>query len=138
METPSKSRSRGRVVLAVVFVLLASSAWWQVIADLFLGNASPPLLTGLQLIVGAMAAGAAWGSWIGARWASLFAVLYGVIAGGMVTSIGRILDLGADERRGLWLGGAIVLVFGLVTAWWLRRTFERERARAASHIVGFD
>ena len=126
------------MVLAVVFVLLASSAWWEVISDLFLGNASPPLLAGLQLIVGAMAAGAAWGSWIGARWAPLFALLYGVIAGGMVVSIGRILDLGADERRGLWLGGAIVLVFGLVTAWWLRRTLERERARATSHIVGFD
>jgi len=126
------------MVLAVVFVLLASSAWWEVISDLFLGNDSPPLLAGLQLIVGAMAAGAAWGTWIGARWAPLFAALYGVIAGGMVANIGRILDLPADERRGLWLGGAIVLAFGLVTAWWLRRTFERERARATSHIVGFD
>lgn len=126
------------MVLAVVFVLLASSAWWEVISDLFLGNDSPPLLAGLQLIVGAMAAGAAWGTWIGARWAPLFAALYGVIAGGMVANIGRILDLPADERRGLWLGGAIVLAFGLVTAWWLRRAFERERARATSHIVGFD
>jgi hypothetical protein len=142
METPlppsSKRRSRARMVLAVVFVLLASSAWWQVVNDVTGANDSPRILTFLQAIVGAMAAAAAWGSWIGARWAPAFALLYGVIAGGMVASLGPMLDLPAESRSGLWFGAAMILAFGLLTAWWLQRSLRRERERETSHIVGFD
>ncbi|HEX7980694.1 MAG TPA: hypothetical protein VF461_18970 [Gemmatimonadaceae bacterium] len=135
---PRKYRSRGRMVLAVVFVLLASSAWWQVINDFIDRSNEPPILTGLQAIIGVLAAAAAWGTWIGARWAPLYALLYGVTAGGMVASLGRMLDLPAESRNGLWFGGAIILGFGLLSAWWLRRSLLRERARETSHIVGFD
>jgi hypothetical protein len=138
METPPTPRPRGRTVLAVVFALLALSAWWQVVNDVTGANDSPRILTFLQAIVGATAAAAAWGSWIGARSAPLFAVLYGVIAGGMVASLGPMLDLPAESRNGLWMGATIVFVFGIVSAWWLRRSLRRERARETSHIVGFD
>jgi hypothetical protein len=131
-------RPRGRTVLAAVFALLALSAWWQVVGDVLDRSNEPLVLTGLQAMVGATAAAAAWGSWIGARWTPLFAILYGVIAGGMVLSVGPLLALPAEARRGLWFGGAIVLVFGLWSAWWLRRSLRREREREAPHIVGFD
>jgi hypothetical protein len=140
METPPVPPRRpiGRRVLAVVYVALALSAWWQVVNDFTGGSDEPRTLTGLQLIIGALAATTAWGSWIGARWAPRFALLYGVVTGGMVVALGPMLDLPPESRRGLWLGGAMVLAFGLVTAWWLQRTLQRERARAMSHIVGFD
>lgn len=142
METPPlpppKRRPLGRRVLAVVFALLALSAWWQVVNDVTGANDSPRFLTFLQAIVGTMAAAAAWGGWKGARWAPAFALLYGVIAGGMVASLGPMLDLPPESRSGLWTGATIILVFGLLTAWWLRRSLIRERARETSHIVGFD
>ena len=131
-------RSRGRAVLAVVFALLALSAWWQVVQDVTGANAAPRILTVLQAIVGAIAAAAGWGAWKGARWAPAFALLYGVIAGGMVASLGRILDLPAESRSGLWTGGTIVLLIGLWSAWWLQRSLRRERERESPHIVGFD
>jgi hypothetical protein len=142
METtppPSPTRRpRGRVVLAVVFALLGLSAWWQVEQDVTGANDSPRILTLLQAIIGAVALAAAGGGWKGARWASAFALLYGVIAGGMVASLGPMLDLPAESRRGLWTGAAIVLLFGVWSAWWLRRSLRRERERESSHIVGFD
>lgn len=131
-------RSRGRMVLAVVFALLALSAWWQVVSDVMGTNDSPPILTGWQVLVGAMGAAAAWGGWTGARWTPLFAALYGVVAGAMVASLGPILDLPPESRKGLWTGATLVLVFGLWSAWWLRRSIHRDRARGASHVVGFD
>jgi len=100
METPPlpKRPPLGRQVLAVVFALLALSAWWEVVNDVIGTNDSPRILALLQTIVGAMAAAAAWGSWKGARWAPAFALLYGVIAGGMVASLGPMLDLPAGDR----------------------------------------
>jgi len=138
METSSMPRSRGRVVLAVVFALLTLSAWWEVVNNVMGTNDSPPILSGWQTIVGAMGAGAAWGAWTGARSTPIFAALYGVIAGAMVASLGPILDLPPESRKGLWTGATLVLLFGLWSAWWLRRAIERDRARQTSHIVGFD
>jgi peptidoglycan/LPS O-acetylase OafA/YrhL len=131
-------RSRGRMVLAVVFALLALSAWWQVVNDVMDRANEPAILTGWQVLVGATGAAAAWSSWKGARWAPAFALLYGVITGVMVASLVPILSLPAESRNGLWTGAALIIAFGTWSAWWLRRSLQRERAREASHIVGFD
>ncbi len=140
METPPTPAHApvGRRVLAVVFALFALSAWVQVVGDVLDRSNEPKILTTLQLIIAVIGTAAAWGSWIGARWTPAFALLYGVIAGGMVATLGPILDLPAEARRGLWLGGARILAFGSVTRWWLGRTVGRERWRQVSHIVGFD
>jgi len=120
-------RSIGRILLAAVFGLLTLNAAWQV-ALAATGSGGPPTITGLQVLVGATAAAAGYGSWIGARWAPASAVLYGVIAGGMIVSLGPLLDLPAESRNGLWTGGAVVLAFGLGSAWWLRRSLRTESA----------
>jgi len=101
METPPlpKRPPLGRQVLAVVFALLALSAWWEVVNDVMGTNDSPRILAGWQAIVGTIGAAAAWGGWIGARWAPLFAVLYGVVAGAMVASLRPILDLPAEAAK---------------------------------------
>lgn len=138
METTPRRRPVGRTVLAVVFALLGLSAWWQVVGDLMDRSNEPLMITGLQLIVGATALATAWGSWVGARWAPVLALLYGVITGGMVASLGRILDLPADARQGLWTGTAVIAVFSLLSAWWLRRSLRRERANEPERVVGFD
>lgn len=136
--TPRRRRPIGRIVLAVVFALLGLSAWFQVVGDVMDRSNEPLSITGLQVIVGATALATAWGSWVGARWAPVLALLYGLIAGGMVASLGPMLDLPAESRSGLLMGAAIILVFALISAWWLRRSLRRERARESPHIVGFD
>jgi hypothetical protein len=138
METAPTRRPLGRTLLAVVFALLALNAWWQVIRDLGGMSTEPRVLTGWQALCGVLAVAAAWGSWAGARWTPAVAVLYGVVAGAMVAALGPILDLPPESQSGLWTGTAIILVFALFSAWWLRRSLQRERARATSHIVGFD
>lgn len=131
-------RPRGRIVLAVVFALLALNAWWQVIGDVTGMSNEPRLLTELQALCGVFAVAAAWGSWAGAWWTPAIAVLYGVVAAGMVAGLGPMLALPAESQSGLWTGAALIMGFALFSAWWLRRSLRRERARETSHIVGFD
>ena len=118
-------RSIGGVVLAVVFGLLSLNAWWQV-GENALGGGSPAMLIALQVLCGVVAAVAAWGSWTSARWGTSAALIYGVVAGGMVAGLGPMLDLPPESRGGLWTGAAIILAFALVSAWWLRRSLRRE------------
>jgi hypothetical protein len=128
-------RSVGRIVLAAVFILLSLNAWKEVASAMIGDSESPALLTGLQALCGVIAAAVAWASWAGARWAPAVALLYGVVAGGMVAGLGPMLDLPAEARGGLWMGAAIILAFALVSAWWLRRSLRREGARESASIV---
>lgn len=123
-------RSRGRTALAVVFALLALNAFAQVIFVPLGLTGDPPALTALQALVGTAGAAAAWGSWTGTRWAPWAALLYGLVTAGMLVALDPLLALGPEARRGLWVGAACVLVFGLWAAWYLRRSqgpFERSR-----------
>ena len=127
-------RSVSGVVLAVVFGLLSLNAWWQV-GENALGGGSPAMLIALQVLCGVLAAVAAWGSWTSARWAPSAALLYGLVAGGMVAGLGPMLDLPPESRGGLWTGAAIILAFALVSAWWLRRSLRREDARESARVM---
>lgn len=115
-------RHRGRIVVAVLFLLLAINAIAQV-ALVPLGRSGDPLpLTMLQLLIGVVALAAAWGSWTGARWSPAAAALYGVVTGGMLASLPWLLHMPAEARGGIAAGAASVLLVALALAWYLRRT----------------
>ena len=114
--TTTRRRSVGQIIVAVLFALLAANAFQEVI-----WSDSPPMLRILQAIVGTTAAATAWGAWRGAQWSAALALLFGLIAGGMVVSLGPMLDMPVEERGGLWIGGAIILLVSLACAWYLRR-----------------
>ena len=120
-------RSRIRHLIAALFVLLGLNAWWQVVLALLGDGGDPQALILLQLVVGATAAAAAWGAWRGARWAPRASVLYGGVTAGMLVALAPILDLPPDARPGLWSGAALVLLFALAIAWYLRRVRALDR-----------
>ena len=119
-------RSRGRVVLAILFALLACNAWAQVLLVLLGRSNEPVALTVLQTLTGAAAAAAAWGSWAGTPWASAAAMLYGIITAGMLAALTPLLHLEAEARDGIWTGAAVVLLFGMLAGWYLRRAIGRD------------
>jgi len=118
--TPAGRRPVGRIIVTALFVLLTVNAFKEVF-----WSDSPPALRALQAIVAAAGGATAWGAWIGARWSAALALIYGLIAGGMVVSLGPMLEMPVEERGGLWVGGAVILVFALICAWYLRRATRR-------------
>ncbi|HUF28673.1 MAG TPA: hypothetical protein VMM18_16960 [Gemmatimonadaceae bacterium] len=119
---------RSRVALAVLFLLLSLNAWMQA-ADAALGRSiEPRALTLLQVLVGATAIAAAYGSWSGARWAPWAAVAWGVVTAGLILALDPLLQLAPEARRGLLIGGAVVLVLGGAAGWFLRRAVARRPA----------
>jgi hypothetical protein len=118
-DTPPR-RSIGRIVIALLFALLTVNALMEAV-----GSDSPPPLRALQALVGVLAAATTWGAWSGARWSYAAATAYGFAAGGMVAALGPMLDMPLEERDGLWIGAAVVLVFSLACAWFLRRMTRR-------------
>lgn len=119
------ARSRGSIILVVIFTLFGLNAWVQVINAIIGGGDDPAALVILQTLVGTAGIAAAWGSWIGARWAPVAAMSYGVVTAAMLVSLGPLLDLATDEMRGIWTGAAAVLLFGVWAAWYLRRSWRR-------------
>jgi hypothetical protein len=118
--TTSPRRTIGRIVIALLFALLAVNA----LMEAFEPDVPPPLRA-MQALVGALAVATTWGAWSGARWSYAAATAYGFVAGGMVASLGPMLDMPVEERGGLWIGAAVILVFSLACAWFLRRSTRR-------------
>lgn len=111
----------GRIVVAVLFTLFGLSAWSEAL-DIFLRASDDPTLLGiLQTVIGAVALTAAVGSWRGSRWSPVAAIAYGVITAGMIVGLGPMLGLEGEERGGLLVGAAAVLLIALAMAWYLRR-----------------
>ena len=119
-EAAPRRRGIGRIIIALLFALLAVNAFMEA----YLSD-SPPPLRALQAVVGALAAATTWGAWSGARWSYAAATGYGFVAGGMIVALGPMLDMPMEERSGLWAGAAVVLVFALACAWFLRRMTRR-------------
>jgi len=119
-------RARGRIVLTVIFTLLALNAWAQVMLVLLGRSDDPPALTALQAMIGVAGGAAARGSWTLARWAPAAAVLHALSTAGMLVALEPLLDLGQDARGGLWLGATAILLYGLWAAWYLRHERYRQ------------
>ena len=118
--TTSPRRSIGRIVIALLFALLTVNAFMEAFEQ-----EVPPTLRALQALVGLLALATTWGAWSGARWSYAAATAYGFAAAGMVASLGSMLDMPVEERGGLWIGAAVILVFSLACAWFLRRSTRR-------------
>jgi hypothetical protein len=118
----------GARVIAVLFSLLALNALYELLSMASGTSDGPLTLAVLQGLVGVCGAATAFGAWTGARWAPALAALYGVIAATMIVALGPLLEMPAEERGGLLVGGAIVLVFSLACAWYLYWAFNRARA----------
>ena len=112
-------RPIGRIVIALLFALLSLNAAKEIWSD------GPPMLLALQAVVAALAAATAVGSWSGARWSYAAATAYGFVAAGMIVALGPMLEMPLEEREGLWIGAAMILVFLLACAWFLRRMTRR-------------
>lgn len=125
-ETPVRRRTVGQMIVAVLFALLAANA----LKEVFWSD-SPPALRVWQAVVGALAAGTARGAWSGARWSAALALLYGLVAGAMIVALGPMLDMPVEERGGLWVGGAVILVIALACAGYLRRVTRPSRVETA-------
>ena len=119
-DAPPRRRAIGRIVIALLFALLAVNALMEVFDP-----DAPPMLRALQALVGVLALATTWGAWSGARWSYAAATAYGFAASGMVASLGPMLDMPLEERDGLWIGAAVILVFSLACAWFLRRMTRR-------------
>ena len=127
-------RSVGRIIVAILFAALAFNALNEVL-DMLRGESDgPPALLVLQTLCGATAAATAWGAWRGARWSPALAMLYGLIAAGMVVSLGPMLDMPVEERGGLWIGGGVILLFAVGCAWFLRRSTRSVLADATDEV----
>jgi peptidoglycan/LPS O-acetylase OafA/YrhL len=120
IDTSPPRRSIGRILIAVLFALLAVNALMEAFEP-----DVPPALRALQALVGALALATTWGAWSGARWSYAAATAYGFAAGGMVAALGPMLDMPVEERGGLWIGAGVILVFSLACAWFLRRMTRR-------------
>jgi hypothetical protein len=118
-------------MLAVMFGLLALNAWLQVGFAAVGRSDDPPLLTTLQVGIGAAGAAASWGSWRLTAWAHVAAAAYSLVTAGMLLSLAPLLGLEPGARGSLRVGSALVLAFGLGSAWYLRRMVHR--AREAQH-----
>lgn len=117
-------RPWGRIALALVFAFFGINALAQAISVPLRQSDDPILLAMLQTLVGVAGLATAYGSWAGRRWAPIAALAHGLITGGMVASLGIILGLDRTEWPSLYAGGASVLLVGLASAWYLRRSLR--------------
>jgi len=118
----------GAKIIAVLFALLGLNALYELLSMASGASDGPAALAVLQGLVGVSAVAAAFGAWTGARWAPALAAFYGVIAAAMIVALGPLLDMPAEERGGLLVGGAVVLAFSLACAWYLYWAFNKARA----------
>jgi len=116
----SKKRSIGDIVLTAVFLLVSVNAWSQVVIVL-LGHSSPPLLTTLQILVGGSASAAAWGSWIGARWAASAALAYGAFSATALWALPLLFASSPGARPDFSAGAVGIALFAVASAWYLSR-----------------
>ena len=123
--------SRGRMILAVLYALLALNAWAQVLVAPFGMSDDPPALMALQALIGACGAAAAWATWTGSRHAPAAAALHGTVTAAMLVALVPMLDLGPEARGGLCTGAAATLLFAAWAAWYLRRPQPADVVRAS-------
>jgi hypothetical protein len=122
-------RTPGQIALALIYTALALNAWAQVVFALRGALSDPPILIGLQSLIGIAGTVAVWGIWTAKRWSAYAVAIHGVITALMLVSLAPILGLGADARSPLFIGAAVVLVWTFLFAWYLHRLIRRRQAQ---------
>ena len=130
MTTTRRGHLIGTRIVAVLFALLGLNALNELLSMVSGTSDGPAALAVLQAVVGLAAITTAFGAWTGARWAPLLAAVYGVITGGMIVALGPLLEMPAEERGGLLVGGAIGLAFALACAGYLNWASRRAHTPA--------
>ena len=117
----SRRRPIGRILLTIVFALLAIQAWVQVVLVPLSLTGDPMVLTLLQAVIGIAATAAAIGAWAGAWWSPWAALFYGLVTAVMLIALGPLLDLPAESRHGIRIGAVSAVLLGLAAGWYLGR-----------------
>jgi hypothetical protein len=118
-------RPIGFTILAVVFGLASASAFGEVVNYLLSRSEDPLALFAFQLATATTGLLSAVGIWRRALWAPLAVLSYGVVTATLVSLLGPMLDLAPEERSGLWTGAAAILVFALLSAWYVHHVARR-------------
>jgi hypothetical protein len=109
------------VLLAALFATVAVSDLWQVGMFLAGRNSEVPGLMLAHAVLGLVGAAAATAVWRRSSWSVWLAALWGVLTAALLASLPSVLGLAAEERGGVWVGAAAVLLVGAFAAWYLRR-----------------
>ena len=113
----------GRIVVAVLFAITGLNALRQAVP--WFGEHAPPVLAAMQAVVGITALATAWGSWTGARWASLAAIAWGLSGAILLALVPFVLQLPLEARGGIWAGCVFAVLIAVVVAWYLRGAATR-------------
>lgn len=123
----SPGRRRGLLIVTFAFSFFTLNAWGQVFSSFVGWSDEPGLLLVLQTLSGAAAYATALGTWRRLPWAPVAAVSYGMITGGLILSLGPILDLPAEARTSLPVGALSVVLIGAGVALYLRSAIAGPR-----------
>jgi len=122
-----RTRSVGTALLAIFVAVISAVHLLQA----FTGWSGDPLALIVEhVIVGLLGFLAAWSIWLGKRWAPWALAVAGVTVAALIVSLGPILQMGAEERAGLWTGAGTVFVMTLAGVWYVRRRVAAPLPRA--------
>jgi hypothetical protein len=123
-----RPRPIGRVLVTLLFVVLAANALAQVALYLVGRTSDPPLLAAWQGASGVVALATAWASWTIRGWASHAAIGYGVVTAAMILALQPLLGLDVAVRQALLMGALTVLMSAMAAGWYLWRSHRQLRA----------
>ena len=113
-----RPRPIGATLLALFVAIISAVHLLQAFTGL---RGDPKALIVEHVVVAVLGFLAAWSIWMEKRWAPLALAVAGVTVAALIVSLGPILQMGAEERAGLWTGAATVFLMTLAGVWYVRR-----------------
>lgn len=120
------TRTRTQTVVSLLYVATSISQLHQFPREAF-GDEGLPALAAFHAASGLASLATAAGAWRGYRWSWLFSLAWGAITAWLVMSLPRLLQLSEEESRGMPFGAGVILALAIAGAWYLHRSFGRER-----------
>jgi len=123
----TQSRSIGAALLAIFVAIISAVHLLQAFTG---ARGDPRALVIEHVIVAVLGFLAAWSIWMGKWWAPWALAVAGVTVSALIVSLGPLLQMGAQERAGLWTGAATVFLMTLGGVWYVRRRVGSPLPRA--------